>query len=255
MDTGHFHIHSDRYVWSKQGKLEYAVHRNQWSKWWHTSKAFQNKRDGRTFAEVVKQPVQRGNLLHTQTFHNGVEVRSFPSPKQGCRKTPTVRTGVMTSKKIQDNKLSGKFFTFPQPLQTKTTDSSFCKNRFAILETLLDSDTYDDHSGLNDKVGNISIGYKDVASDKKQGDANKITKPTGLINKNKILKNQQQTHTDATNLTRPSSELVNHVTSQVPQKIKVDNSSAIDNGQHLATIPIYSTSNSYVHDKDCTQQF
>ena len=255
MDTGQFHIHSDRYVWSKQGKLEYAVHRNQWSRWWHTSKAFQNKRDGRTFAEVVKQPAQRVNSLDTETIHNGVEGRSFPSHKQGCRKTPTVKTGVRTSKKIQDHKLSEKFCTFPQPLQTKTTDSSFCKNKFAILETLLDSDVHDNHSGLNDKVDRISIGYKDVASDTKQGDANKKTKPTGLINKNKKLKNQQRTHTDVTNTTHPSGELVNNVTSQVPQKIKVDDSSPNDNGQHLATIPIYSTLNSYDRDKDCIQQF
>ena len=157
MDTGRFHIHCDRYVWSKQGKLEYAVHKNQWSRWWHTSKAFQNKHDGRTFAEVVKQPLQRSRLLDTQISHNGVEVHSFSSPKQSHQKVVPIKTGVMTYKKIQGHNLSEKFFTSPQPLQTKTTDSISIKNRFAILETISGTDTGEDQSGHNVDQGLIQV--------------------------------------------------------------------------------------------------
>ena len=77
MDKVKYHIHNDRYVWSKQGKTEYAAHKSKWSRWWHTFKAFNNKRDGRTFAQVVRQPPKNLPPENVHTHDVSLGVRSL----------------------------------------------------------------------------------------------------------------------------------------------------------------------------------
>ena len=50
--------------------LEYNVSKTVWVHWAKRAKAYGNKRDGRSFAQVIKSNVPRNNQLKTQNISN-----------------------------------------------------------------------------------------------------------------------------------------------------------------------------------------
>ena len=164
MDSSQYHIHRDRYIWSKQGKREYATHKTQWSRWWHTSKAFHNKRDGRTFAEVVKQPAETSGSLHTRTVSNNVQLQLPRSHKSWNSQIVATKTFVTTNTKPSCHSTSTKSNVL-RPPQAVTKDYIPIKNRFALLENIsgINTDEKSDHN-VN-QVANVVSDHNDSSSD------------------------------------------------------------------------------------------
>ena len=175
VDNSTRHIHRDRYVWPKHSKREFAVHKYQWSRWWHTFKAFHNKRDGHTFAEVVQQPSKNSSSMSTHRHDASLGVCSLCSSSlcvpQAMVTTPLTTASSKTSPKTACSKLRSS----AHALQSKYVDPVPTHNRFVLLGELACPDSvgkqYNNsiYQGINVTVAH---GNHSLKSDKNESGEN-----------------------------------------------------------------------------------
>ena len=221
-------------MWSKQSKIEYAAHKSKWSRWGHTYKAFHNKRDGRTFAQVLRQPPTNlpSKNVHTHDVSLGVRLL-LPSSSYISHHIPkTPVNSNFTRKRISSTHVS----------QAKHVDFVPTHKRFALLSEYVCPDSaVNQHDNKNSETTVVQCNCPPKQHKVKLDSNNKSTLNVCRGKQSNTTVSDQENSTDQS---QPKPQLLKSSYSYPVHHSTTHTSLPSVDDSCMATIPIYSASNS-----------